>query len=68
MIIATTIAGLWLQVSIARSIVTLTPGQVAMLLVAQMVGVFVGLLIVIGMFPLSPAELEAATALSSPPV
>ena len=60
MLVVTTLLGLWLQVSIARSIVTLAPGQIAMLLIAQLVGVFVGLMIVLAIFPLSPAEMEAA--------
>ena len=60
------LVGVWLQISIARSILTLAPGQIVMLFVAQMAGVLIGLLIVLGIFPMSPAELEAA-GLSSPP-
>jgi hypothetical protein len=60
------LVGVWLQISIARSILTLAPGQIVMLFVAQMAGVLIGLLIVLGTFPMSPAELEAA-GLSSPP-
>jgi hypothetical protein len=65
-IIATTLVGLWLQISIARSIVTLAPAQIVILLIGQLVGVFVGLLIVLAVFPLSPAEMQAV-GLSSPP-
>ena len=67
-IIATTLVGLWLQISIARTIVTLAPVQIVILLIGQLVGVFVGLLIVLALFPVSPAELEALTGVSSPPV
>ncbi|HQZ11321.1 MAG TPA: hypothetical protein PK286_00415 [Devosia sp.] len=66
-LIATTVVGLWLQVSIARSIVTLAPAQIVILLIAQAAGVLIGLFVVMGMFPISPADLEAA-GLSNPPV
>jgi hypothetical protein len=65
-IIATTLVGLWLQISIARLIVTLAPAQIVLLLIAQLVGVFIGLMIVLAVFPLSPAEMQAV-GLSSPP-
>jgi hypothetical protein len=54
------------EINIARLIVTLSPLQIAMFLVAQLVGVSIGLLLLGAMFPLSPAELEAIAS-SSPP-
>lgn len=53
-----------IEVNIGRLIVTLAPLQIAMFLVARLVGVSIGLLLVGGLFPLTPAELQA---LSSPP-
>lgn len=58
------LVGVWLQISIARSIIGLTGGQIAMLFVAQIVGVLIGLLLVITLFPMSASEIAA---LSSPP-
>jgi len=55
-----------IEINIARLIVTLAPLQIAMFLVAQLVGVSVGLILVGIAFPLSPAELEAI-AVSTPP-
>lgn len=55
-----------IEINIARLIVTLSPLQIAMFLVAQLVGVSIGLLLIGIMFPLSPADLEAIAA-SSPP-
>lgn len=49
------------EINIARLIVTLSPLQIAMFIVAQLVGVSIGLFIVGAMFPLSPAEIEALT-------
>ena len=54
------------EINIARLIVTLSPLQIAMFLIAQLVGVSIGLLLIGIMFPLSPADLEAISA-SSPP-
>jgi hypothetical protein len=48
-----------IEINIARLIVTLTPLQIAMFLVAQLVGVSIGLLLVGVVFPMTPAELEA---------
>lgn len=48
-----------IEVNIARLIVTLSPLQIAMLLIAQFVGGAIGLLLVSFLFPLSP-ELAAA--------
>jgi hypothetical protein len=42
------------EVNIARLIVTLSPLQIAMFLIAQMVGVTLGLVVVGAMFPLPP--------------
>ena len=53
-----------IEFKIGRLIVTLAPLQIAMFLVARLVGVSIGLLLVGGLFPLTPAELQA---LSSPP-
>lgn len=55
-----------IEINIARLIVTLSPLQIAMFLVAQLVGVSIGLLLIGALFPLSPAELEAIAS-SSPP-
>lgn len=54
-----------IEINIARLIVTLSPLQIALFLVAQLVGVSIGLLAVGVLFPLSPAELEALA--NSPP-
>jgi hypothetical protein len=54
------------EINIARLIVTLSPLQIAMFLIAQLVGVSIGLLLIGVMFPLSPADLEALAS-SSPP-
>lgn len=59
-----------IEINIARLIVTLRPLQIAMFLIAQLVGVSIGLIIVGVVLPLSPAEqaaLDAALMLSSPP-
>jgi hypothetical protein len=45
------------EVNIARLIVTLTPIQIAMFLIAQLVGVSIGLLLVGFLFPVSPEVL-----------
>jgi hypothetical protein len=50
------------EINIARLIVTLSPLQIGMFLIAQLVGVSIGLFVVSGLFPLSPAEIEALTA------
>lgn len=67
LLMATALVGIWLQISIARTIVTLAPGQIVMLFIAQMAGVLMGLLIILAMFPLSPAEMQAVTGAGSPP-
>jgi hypothetical protein len=50
------------EVNIARLILTLPPLQIAMFLVAQLVGVSVGLAIISLLFPLSPDVPQAAAA------
>jgi hypothetical protein len=65
-VIAIGILVLVIEINIARLIVTLSPLQIAIFLIAQLVGVSVGLILVGVMFPLSPAELEAIGA-SIPP-
>lgn len=65
-LIAVGILVIVVEINIARLIVTLSPLQIAMFLVAQLVGVSIGLLLIGVMFPLSPADLEALAA-SSPP-
>ena len=65
-VIAIGILVIVIEINIARLIVTLSPLQIAMFLVAQLVGVSIGLLLIGIMFPLSPADLEAIAA-SSPP-
>lgn len=47
-----------MQINIARLIVTLTPLQIAMFIIAQMVGVLIGLVAISLVFPL-PAEVAA---------
>jgi hypothetical protein len=54
------------EINIARLIVTLSPLQIAMFLIAQLVGVSIGLILVGILLPLSPAELEAIAASSQP--
>lgn len=51
-----------IEVNIARLIVTLTPLQIAMFLIAQLVGVMIGLGIIGLAIPLPPAEQAAAQA------
>jgi hypothetical protein len=55
-----------IEINIARLIVTLSPLQIAMFIVAQFVGVALGLLLTGGLLP-SPAELEAMSAASNLP-
>lgn len=55
-----------IEINIARLIVTLSPLQIAMFLIAQLVGVSVGLILVGFLLPLSPAELEAIAASTAP--
>ena len=59
LIIAMLITGLVLQINIGRLIVTLSPLQIAIFLIAQLVGISIGLLFVGMLLPISPAELEA---------
>jgi hypothetical protein len=47
-----------IEINIARLIVTLSPLQIAMFLIAQLVGVSIGLLLIGVIFPMTPAELE----------
>ncbi len=58
------IVGIIIQVNIARLIVTLAPLQIAMFIVAQLVGVLIGLVLIGMVFPLPPelaAQLGAAS-------
>jgi hypothetical protein len=55
-----------IEINIARLIVTLSPMQIAMFIVAQFVGVALGLLLVGGLFA-TPEELEAIGAASNLP-
>jgi hypothetical protein len=66
MLIAVGILVIIVEINIARLIVTLSPLQIAMFLVAQLVGVSIGLLVMGGLFPLTPAELEAISGSSLP--
>lgn len=69
LLIAVGIVVIVIEINIARLIVTLSAWQIAMFLVAQLVGVSIALLIVGVVFPLSPeqlAELNAAAASSRP--
>ena len=50
------------EVNIARLILTLSPLQIAMFLVAQLVGVSIGLAIISLLFPLPPDVPQAAAA------
>ena len=53
---------IFIEVNIARLIVTLSPLQIAMFLVAQLVGVAIGLVIIGFVFPASPDVAGAAAA------
>jgi hypothetical protein len=50
------------EVNIARLIVTLPPLQIAMFLIAQLVGVAIGLMLIGFLFPLPPEVAEATAA------
>lgn len=63
-IIAIGLAVIIVEINIARLIVTLSPLQIAMLLIAQLVGVSIGLLVVGMVLPLSPAEQAALQSLA----
>ena len=52
---------IFIEVNIARLIVTLSPLQIAMFLVAQLVGVFIGLQIVGYLFPIPEIVVQAAS-------
>lgn len=56
-----------IEINIARLIVTLSPLQIAMFLIAQLVGVTLGLIVVGALLPLPPEALEAIAAASNPP-
>jgi hypothetical protein len=53
-----------IEVNIARFIVTLSPMQIAIFLIAQLVGVAVGLLLIGFLFPLPPEVVAAAAGTS----
>lgn len=55
------------EINIARLIVTLSPLQIAMFLIAQLVGVSIGLIVVGLLLPLPPEALEALANASNPP-
>jgi hypothetical protein len=52
---------IFIEVNIARLIVTLSPLQIAMFLVAQLVGVFIGLQLVGMIFPVPEAVVQAVS-------
>lgn len=52
------------EVNIARLIVTLPPLQIAMFLIAQLVGVSLGLVLISFLFPMPPEVVDAAAALA----
>jgi hypothetical protein len=52
------------EVNIARLIVTLPPLQIAMFLIAQLVGVSIGLLLISFLFPLPPEVADAVSSLT----
>lgn len=56
------IAGIIIKINIARLIVTLSPWQIAILLVAQLVGGAIGLLLIGLTVPMPPGSAEAAAA------
>jgi hypothetical protein len=61
-LIAVAILVLVVEINIARLIIGLSPLQIAMFLIAQLVGVSVGLLLVGGLLPVPPgAELQAVS-------
>jgi hypothetical protein len=51
-----------IEVNIARLIITLPPLQIAMFLIAQLVGVSIGLVVIGFLFPIAPDVTQAATA------
>lgn len=53
-----------IEVNIARLVVTLSPLQIAMFLIAQVVGVSIGLALIGLAFPLAPGAAQAAAGLS----
>lgn len=61
-LVAIAILVIIIEINIARLIVTLSPLQIAMFLIAQLVGVSIGLLLIALVFPLSPAEVQAIGA------
>jgi hypothetical protein len=58
-LIAVGILVIIVEINIARLVVTLSPLQIAMFLIAQMVGLCIGLLILTVVYPLPPEALEA---------
>ena len=52
------------EVNIARLIVTLPPLQIAMFLIAQLVGVSLGLVLISSLFPMPPEVADAVAALA----
>ena len=61
--IVTGLVVLVIEINIARLVVTLTPLQIAMFLIAQVVGVSIGLIVLGALMPLPPdvqANLQSA--------
>ncbi len=56
MFIAAILIGLAIQINIARLVVTLKPGQIVLLLVAQFAATLACILVIGALFPLSPEE------------
>ena len=66
LIISLLVIGLIVQINIARLIMTLTPLQIVMFLIAVAIGGFIGLIVAGLAFPPTPADLETL-GLSTPP-
>ena len=62
LVFAIAIAGFVVLINIGRFVMTLKPLQIAMLVVAQLVGFCVALLLIALLFPLTPEQLEAIAA------
>lgn len=65
LVFAIAIAGFVVVINIGRLVMTLKPLQIAMLVIAQLVGFSVALLLVAFLFPLTPEQLAAIAAASS---
>lgn len=61
------VAAVIVSVNIARLIMTLRPGQIAMLILVQVIGFFAGLVLLSLVLPLTPEQLAELTAAAGSP-